>query len=495
MWNTTRCSVGRRLALLLLLNTFWIGCSDSSEGDSSEEPADSAEALQVSWHSDIAPLVKDKCLSCHQEGGIAPFSMQDYESVKPWAAAMADAVEQGRMPPFLAQDTSDCKPRLPWYQDLRLSNKEKRMVRAWAKSGAREGVAEEGQAARMDAPPLAALEHEDVVMKLPEPITVEGTKDIHTCIIMDPGFTKDSYVVGRAITAGNQKVLHHVVSYVIEPGKTGAGEKQTKAQLEAAVRQATGAGIGERYDCFGGTGLGTITTTMLDAWAPGSLPNLAPPGTAQLVSKDALVVLDVHYHPTGTRETDSKTKLALMLTDERPDSLSQIYLFGNTRYEHQEYSQGVASLLKQPDETEAEFVIPPNVSKHVEDMTWTFKLPSVQFRVFGAGTHMHYVGRDERVRLKHASDDSEECLIETPQWDFNWQRGYAYDAEYDELPRIKDGDTLELHCVYDNTMKNHFVAQALHERGMDAPVEVRLGEDTLDEMCVAAIGVIYPNTN
>jgi hypothetical protein len=36
---------------------------------------------------------------------------------------------------------------------------------------------------------------------------------------------------------------------------------------------------------------------------------------------------------------------------------------------------------------------------------------------------------------------------------------------------------------------------ALHERGLDAPVSLKLGEDTLHEMCLAAIGVMEPNRN
>ena len=60
-------------------------------------------------------------------------------------------------------------------------------------------------------------------------------------------------------------------------------------------------------------------------------------------------------------------------------------------------------------------------------------------------------------------------------------------------PWLRERDVLR--CVYDNTMSNRFVAQAVRDRGMDEPVEVKLGEDTLDEMCVGAIGVIDPNTN
>jgi hypothetical protein len=54
--------------------------------------------------------------------------------------------------------------------------------------------------------------------------------------------------------------------------------------------------------------------------------------------------------------------------------------------------------------------------------------------------------------------------------------------------------TMHFRCNYDNTMSNHFVARALEDQGKSEPVEVRLGEDTLDEMCLGALGIIYPNT-
>jgi hypothetical protein len=136
-------------------------------------------------------------------------------------------------------------------------------------------------------------------------------------------------------------------------------------------------------------------------------------------------------------------------------------------------------------------------------MTWTWTLPNqldgtpTVIRVFGMGTHMHYVGRDMRVTLEHktpASGESpSECLIETPSWDFNWQRGYAFQGEFDDLPQMRDGDVLRFHCKFDNSMGNKFVVDALREQNLSEPKEVLLGEDTLDEMCLGALGIIYPN--
>jgi len=446
----------------------------------------------VTWESDIALLVADKCVGCHQRGGIAPFSMQDYASARAWAPAMADAVEQGRMPPFLADETEHCQPRLPWAQDLRLTRSQKRTLRAWAQAGAPEGERAEGVTRAQ--PELVRLPREDVVMRLPEPIEVRGDRDIHTCVLVDPGLDRDSYVTGRLVTAGNARVLHHVVSYVVMPGKNADGSDRDKRQLEAAIRDEHGVGIGGRWDCFGGGNLPNLTLEMLDGWAPGGLPNLAPPNSGQPLDRDALILLDVHYHPTGQTELDVDTRLSLMLADERPALISRVLLFGNARG-HDVYESGTNDLLQQPGEDKPEFLIPAEAKDHVEEMTWTWNVANNAFRVYAAATHMHYVGRDMRVTLERAKSLDDECLIQTPQWNFNWQRGYAYAADFEDLPQMGGHDVVRLRCVYDNTMQNRFVAAALADRGLDAPVDVALGEDSLDEMCVAGLGIIYPNNN
>jgi hypothetical protein len=321
--------------------------------------------------------------------------------------------------------------------------------------------------------------------------------------VVDPDVEENVYVRGRLITSGNNKVLHHVVSYIVAPGRNEDGTDRTKAQLEAKLMEVKGVGIGGRYDCFGGPTLNGsgISVEMLDAWAPGGVPNIADDDSGQLLDKDALVIMDVHYHPSGKTVTDEDTRLSLMLTDGVPDKISRVTLLGNFEESVDDpfvamlngKPVGEGALIKQKGEDEVAFMIPANARGHVEEMLWTWKtIPVGQFRITLMGTHMHYVGTNLRVTLEH-EDGEEECLIETPRWNFNWQRGYAYDAEYDDLPVMRDGDKLHIRCEYDNSMDNAFVVQALDDQGLDEPVDVPLGEDTLHEMCLAAIGISYPN--
>ena len=69
---------------------------------------------------------------------------------------------------------------------------------------------------------------------------------------------------------------------------------------------------------------------------------------------------------------------------------------------------------------------------------------------------------------------------------------FTFDAPIDQLPTARGGDILRLKCRYDNSMSNPFVAEALADQGLSAPVDVYLGEETLDEMCLAGVGYLLP---
>src|SRR5690349_15940293 len=54
------------------------------------------------FSKDVAPILYQKCVSCHHPGEIAPMSLLDYKSARPWAKAIRDAVATRKMPPWFA---------------------------------------------------------------------------------------------------------------------------------------------------------------------------------------------------------------------------------------------------------------------------------------------------------------------------------------------------------------------------------------------------------
>ena len=114
MTMTTQSKQWTKVLALTLAST--LGCRGEGEGDdevadadeSTDSDADGTETgdeLVPTYWQDVAPIYFDNCVTCHREGGIGPFVLDDYASAATWAPASAHAVESGQMPPWLV--TSD----------------------------------------------------------------------------------------------------------------------------------------------------------------------------------------------------------------------------------------------------------------------------------------------------------------------------------------------------------------------------------------------------
>ena len=59
---------------------------------------------QLTWADDAAEIVFENCSACHNDNGIAPFPLMDYESVSNNSGAIEEAVSDEYMPPWTADD-------------------------------------------------------------------------------------------------------------------------------------------------------------------------------------------------------------------------------------------------------------------------------------------------------------------------------------------------------------------------------------------------------
>ena len=85
-----------------------------------------AQAADVTYSKDVAPILFNRCSACHHSGDIAPMSLMTYAEVRPWARAIRESVTLRRMPPWHAD---------PQYgkfaNDRRLPDSEIETIRAW----------------------------------------------------------------------------------------------------------------------------------------------------------------------------------------------------------------------------------------------------------------------------------------------------------------------------------------------------------------------------
>src|SRR5688572_441073 len=83
---------------------------------------------------DVAPIVFNKCASCHRPGEVAPMPLLSYRDVRPWATAIRQKVSSRQMPPW------DADPHYGKFRnDLSLTDREIDMLVRWVDAGAREG--------------------------------------------------------------------------------------------------------------------------------------------------------------------------------------------------------------------------------------------------------------------------------------------------------------------------------------------------------------------
>ncbi|MDX2024024.1 MAG: hypothetical protein SF187_27540 [Deltaproteobacteria bacterium] len=439
----------------------------------------------MTYYQNVAPILQRSCAGCHKPNGIAPFDLTNYDGAKRWAQAAVEAVEAGEMPPWSAQETAECRPRFGWKDDLRVSAADRAILQGWLADGKPAGDA--SQAAALPQAPDLELKNANVRLKLPTSVNIDGKEDQFLCFSLDPQVTQDVWVDGSQITAGNPAIVHHVLLYVDPKGES------------AAKAGATG-----YYPCFGGPGI-SGAAELIGAWAPGALPSTTPPDVAILLKAGSRIIMNVHYHPTGSVQTDSDTAMQLRWSTTPPKNAGRLALIGNFGRPNIAAAGGDGfGLLPGPNDDggQVRFHIPAGAKSHVESMR--FKIPGspmarqngVAVRLWTVGTHMHYLGRDMKIDLVRPVPTqglpSQECLVQTPKWDFDWQRGYTYDAPLADVPSVYPGDELHFRCTYDNSLDNPALAHILEDQGKTAPVDVELGEGTLNEMCLGVFGVSVP---
>src|SRR5215471_11543304 len=93
-----------------------------------------AGAGAPTFSKDVAPIFYRHCVGCHHPDDIAPMSLMDFKSARPWAKAIREAVITRKMPPWFA-DTRFEK----FSNDPRLSAAELATIQAWVDGGASEG--------------------------------------------------------------------------------------------------------------------------------------------------------------------------------------------------------------------------------------------------------------------------------------------------------------------------------------------------------------------
>ena len=457
-----RSSIVAAIIAVLVAALAAVSCSSSKDGPGSGHGA-------VTFTGSIQQLVEQKCVTCHREGGMAPFPLATYEDLKTFGALAKEKVTQREMPPWGAFDDESCTVSRDYKNDLSMSQDQIDMFAAWVDDGMPPGDGPVRVAATTDAPPAGLAGKTDTFEAATSHMVEGGANDEIRCFPVDPKLDADTWVEESLVVPEDQKVVHHALVYI-------------DAKREGFAK----AGRAGSYPCFGGPEI--EEQTLLLAWSPGGTSTTYGENAAVKLPKGTHLLVQVHYHPLA-KTTTGRVNLELKASKQAPQRVAGFVLGGNA----EDSKNNAARLLPGPDDPSEgpRFLIPSNAKGHTETMELRIPPSIAETRLAAVGAHMHWAGVGLKLEIdRRAPADGEpasECLLGVPKYDFSWQRTYSYDAPIEQLPIIRGGDTLRITCTYDNTRDNRNLARALNERRISTPPAIRLGGDSLDEMCQAIL--------
>jgi len=410
-------------------------------------------APAVTFWQDVAPIYNQKCVTCHQAGGLGPFPLDNY------ADALSNAVDElartasDEMPPYFMVHDGSCGS---FQAAADLTAAEKATIAAWVNGGRAEGTP-----VTLTLPSMPALaDAVDVATPLFSPAAQGGAlaeNDEYRCFLLDPPNTSSAFLTGYDVTPGEPSIIHHVIAFVVDPQAPGSGG-MTNGDIIKSLDDASPDRLG--WPCFGGAGDGLSVASVPVTWAPGQGVVNYPDGMGVPISATAKLVVQVHYNlvdPASVGKTDSTTihmrfapavsrQLAFLLPDPFLDSLNN----------------------PTPDTLPA--------GQDDARYTWTRTGKQIGLKgvtsaeLVGVMPHMHGRGLRQTMMLNGNS-----CASHLEGWDFHWQKFYFYDTR----PTISQDTQFQVTCEYDTSADT-------------APVSPGWG--TGNEMCLNILMIALPAT-
>lgn len=391
-----------------------------------------SSTAQTTFAKDVAPIIYNKCTTCHRTGEIGPFSLTSYDDAANRALIIKEVVSTGYMPPW--QPDPDYSHFLGEYY---LTEDEKQTIIDWVDQGSEYGNSVD-EPNLPDFPESSLLGEPDLVLEFEETHIHPGNNDDeYRYFVLPTGLTEDRIIKAIELRPGNTQIVHHALFFEDTEGRAATFDAQTPEY---------------GFEGFGAFGTGEVLNyDQFPGYVPGTKPIYYPDGFGQKLSAGSDLVVQMHYAPWPV-DAEDKSSVNIFFADNDED----VDRFVDDR---------IMLPTDLPDGFFG-FIIPPNQTKEFHG---EWKLDQDR-SLIGLSPHMHYLGVSWEVWLEDI-DGKRTNLIKIPDWDFNWQGGYYFK----QLIPAMAGSTIHAVAKYDNTTSNP-------QNPSNPPKFVWWGEGTTDEM-------------
>ncbi|MDZ4760248.1 MAG: hypothetical protein SGJ21_04175 [Alphaproteobacteria bacterium] len=299
--------------------------------------AKAAQFARISYADEVAPILAAKCVTCHTKGGMGPFAMDRYETVKGFAPMIREALRTKRMPPYHSD-----RHGAAWTDDMRPTDAELNTLVNWIEAGAQRG---QGADPLPDAQPTIEewpLGKPDLIVDVPAfDVPAGGVIDYQDWSVASK-LTEGKWLKTTAWKAGATPTVHHALAGWIPDVRPD--------------------------------GRGFSWNTALGGYGPGGEANKTPDDTGIYIPAGGSFAYQMHYTPVGKAMTD-KTQVGYYFYKEEP------------KY-----------ILRQASITDFSIEIPAGKARHHETAYLEFPHDAL---IFGTQPHCHSRCYSTKLRIRY----------------------------------------------------------------------------------------------
>jgi hypothetical protein len=361
---------------------------------------------KIDFETNIKPILTKHCVNCHQNGGIAPFALDNWADVDARAIMIGAVTASKYMPPWRA-DTSFQHYKNENY----LSKTDIELIQQWIQNDQLRGIVERRKEKGSQQIKVKKKQGNEIQIGFNRAFVIKGeNKEEFRFFHMPSKIKENGYIQSIEFVPGNKKQVHHS-RIMIDTTQSISGIDGLSEEDSSILKYQTK----------------PLADPFLFGWVPGNDKIIFPKGIGKKIYANSDFIVNVHYVPSPIQVVDSSS-IIIQLSNEPIEREAQTLTLTEN------------NISNQP------FIIYPN-----KKSTFYMRSPVLQdsISLISIMPHMHLLGKTFKS-YAITPDGNIIPLVHVPSWDFNWQTTYQF-TKFTLLPK---GSVIYAEATYDNTNEN-----------------------------------------